>query len=147
MRGDLNSRSTGGTVGGNDTISGGAGNDSIGGKAGDDQLFGDEGHDSIWGDDGDDLIRGGLGNDILVGDNFSGGSGADTFVLAAGEGTDTIVDFEVGTDIIGLADGLTVEDLSVTTSSGNTAIALGDETLAILEGVVVSASEIDYALV
>ncbi len=145
LRGDLNSRSSGGTVGGNDTISGGAGNDSIGGKAGDDQLFGDEGDDIIFGDDGDDLIRGGLGNDLLYGDDFSGGSGADTFVLAAGEGTDTILDFEVGTDIIGLADGLTAEDLTVTTASGSTTIALGDETLAILEGVV-SASEIDYAM-
>jgi Ca2+-binding RTX toxin-like protein len=146
LRGDLNSRSSGGKVGGDDTISGGTGNDRIGGKAGDDELYGDEGNDSIWGDDGDDLIRGGLGNDILVGDNFSGGAGADTFILAAGEGTDTIVDFELGVDIIGLADGLMPEDLSVTTASGSTTIALGDETLAILEGVV-SASEIDYVLV
>ncbi len=145
LRGDLNSRSSGGTVGGNDTLRGGAGNDRIGGKAGDDELFGDEGDDLIYGDDGDDLIRGGLGNDLLFGDDFSGGSGADTFVLAAGEGTDTIIDFEVGTDIIGLADGLTVEDLTVT-PSGSTTIAFGDETLAILDGVVVSTDEIDYAL-
>ncbi|MGB3534454.1 MAG: calcium-binding protein [Microcoleaceae cyanobacterium] len=145
LRGDLNSRSPGGTVGGDDTISGGAGNDRIGGKAGNDELFGDEGNDQIYGDDGDDLIRGGLGNDVLIGDDFSGGSGADTFVLAAGEGSDTIIDFEVGTDIIGLADGLTVEDLTVTASSSSTTIALGDETLAVLEGVV-SGSEIDYAV-
>ncbi len=145
LRGDLNSRNPGGTVGGNDTISGGAGNDRIGGKAGDDELFGDEGNDLIYGDDGNDLIRGGLGNDVLIGDNFSGGSGADTFVLAVGEGTDTIIDFEVGSDIIGLADGLTAEDLTVTASPSSTTIALGDETLAILEGVV-SASEIDYAM-
>ncbi|MGB3535662.1 MAG: SGNH/GDSL hydrolase family protein, partial [Microcoleaceae cyanobacterium] len=146
LRGDLNSRSSGGTVGGNDTISGGAGNDRIGGKAGDDELFGDDGDDQIWGDDGDDLIRGGLGSDVLIGDDFSGGAGADTFVLAAGEGTDTIIDFEVGVDLIGLADGLTVEDLTVTASSSSTTIAFGDETLAVLEGVV-SGSEIDYALV
>ncbi|MGB3402916.1 MAG: SGNH/GDSL hydrolase family protein [Microcoleaceae cyanobacterium] len=146
LRGDLNSRSSGGTVGGNDTLRGGAGNDRIGGKAGDDELFGDEGDDILFGDDGDDLIRGGLGNDLLFGDDFSGGAGADTFVLAAGEGSDTIFDFEVGVDIIGLADGLTVEDLTVTTS-GSTTIAFGDETLAVLESVAVSASEIDYALV
>ena len=146
LRGDLNSRSPGGTVGGDDTISGGAGDDRIGGKAGDDQLFGDEGDDAIWGDDGDDLIRGGLGNDILVGDNFSGGSGADTFVLAAGEGTDTIIDFEIGTDIIGLADGLMAEDLTVTTASGSTTIAFDDEVLASLEGVVVTADQLNYTL-
>jgi 5'/3'-nucleotidase SurE len=134
LRGDLNNRSTGGTVGGNDTISGGLGNDQIGGKAGNDQLFGDEGDDFIWGDDGDDLMSGGLGNDTLTGDDFSGGEGTDTFVLAVGEGTDTIVDFEVGIDVIALAN-LTFTDLSLTSENGNTLITFGDETLAILEGV------------
>ena len=95
LRGE-GTRAPGGPVGGNDIIHGGDGNDRIGGKGGDDKLYGDAGNDSIWGDDGDDLIRGGLGNDVLVGDDFSGGAGADTFVLAAGEGSDTIVDFEVG---------------------------------------------------
>ncbi|MDY7021451.1 MAG: ExeM/NucH family extracellular endonuclease, partial [Cyanobacteriota bacterium] len=136
LRGDLDSRqSQVNLVGGNDTISGGAGNDRIGGKAGNDQLFGDEGDDQIWGDDGDDLIRGGLGNDILLGDDFSGGEGSDTFILAVGEGTDTIVDFEVGVDLIGLADGLTAEMLSISTQGNNTIIAVGDETLATLNGV------------
>ncbi len=137
LRGDLNSRSPGGNVGGNDTIFGGLGNDQIGGKGGNDSLFGDEGDDLIWGDDGDDILRGGLGNDTLTGDDFSGGEGADMFVLAANEGTDTIVDFEVGIDVIGLAN-LTFADLSLTSESGNTAIAFGDETLAIIEGVDVS---------
>jgi hypothetical protein len=145
LRGDLNSRSPGGTVGGDDTISGGAGNDRIGGKAGDDELYGDEGNDFIWGDNGDDLIRGGLGDDVLTGDDFSGGTGADTFILAAGEGTDTIVDFEVGVDVIGLADGLMPDDLSVTTAAGESTIALSNETLAIFTGVV-TGDEIDYIL-
>lgn len=131
LRGDLNNRSPQGKQGGDDLIFGGAGNDRIGGKGGNDQLFGDAGDDAIWGDDGDDLLRGGLGNDRLTGDNFSGGQGADTFVLAAGEGTDTITDFEIGIDFIGLADGLSFGSL---TFSGDT-ISLGDETLAILQGV------------
>ncbi|MEL6381247.1 MAG: esterase-like activity of phytase family protein [Cyanobacteria bacterium J06626_18] len=130
LRGDLNSRSSGGKVGGDDIIHGGAGNDRIGGKAGDDQLFGDAGDDAIWGDDGDDLLRGGLGNDTLTGDDFSRGQGSDTFVLAMGEGTDTIVDFEVGTDFIGLADGLTFADLSF----GGNEIVAGGEVLAIVQG-------------
>ncbi|MDY7020709.1 MAG: alkaline phosphatase D family protein, partial [Cyanobacteriota bacterium] len=139
LRGDFNSRDSGGFVGGNDTINGGLGNDQIGGKAGDDILNGDEGNDSIWGDDGDDLIRGGLGNDILTGDDFSGGQGSDVFVLAIGEGTDTITDFEVGVDLIGLAEGLTFAELSI---SGNT-IAVGDEILAtVLE--VTELSESDF---
>ncbi|MGD1805461.1 alkaline phosphatase [Dapis sp. BLCC M126] len=128
LRGDKNSRSSGRSQGGDDTIFGGLGDDRIGGKGGDDELYGDEGNDSIWGDDGDDLIRGGLGDDVLTGDDFSGGQGSDTFILAVGEGTDTIVDFEVGTDFIGLADGLMFGDLSFT---GNSIIS-GEETLAVL---------------
>ncbi|MEL7036136.1 MAG: esterase-like activity of phytase family protein [Cyanobacteria bacterium J06592_8] len=139
LRGDADSRSTGGTVGGNDTINGGSGDDNIGGKAGDDELFGGEGDDQIWGDDGDDILRGGLGNDTLTGDDFSGGQGSDIFVLAIGEGTDTITDFEVGVDVIGLAESLTVADLSI---SGNT-ISVGDEILAtVLE--VTELSESDF---
>jgi Ca2+-binding RTX toxin-like protein len=131
LRGDRNSRRPGGTVGGDDIIRGGNGNDRIGGKGGNDILFGDAGDDQIWGDDGDDIIRGGLGNDILVGDNFSGGQGSDIFVFAIGEGTDTILDFEVGIDFIGLADGLTFADLTF----GGNSIFAGSETLAILNGV------------
>ncbi|MBW4545895.1 MAG: hypothetical protein KME25_15820 [Symplocastrum torsivum CPER-KK1] len=135
LRGDLNSREPGGTVGGDDQIYGGAGNDRIGGKAGNDSLYGDEGDDQIYGDAGDDLIRGGLGNDILVGDDFSGGTGRDTFVLAAGEGTDTILDFQVGIDFIGLADGLSFGQLAIAQEENNTLISFNDETLALLTGI------------
>lgn len=143
LRGDRNSRRTqDGQAGGDDIIFGGAGNDRIGGKTGNDTLYGDEGDDTIWGDDGDDLIFGGAGNDTLIGDNFSQGTGADTFVLAAGEGTDTILDFEVGTDFIGLAGGLTQAQLSF---EGN-AIKLGNETLAVLEGVT-DVAVVDFTIV
>jgi len=135
LRGDFNSRSSNNTLGGDDVIYGGAGSDRIGGKAGNDSLFGQNGDDQIWGDAGDDLLRGGLGNDTLFGDNGSGGDGSDTFILAAGEGTDTIGDFEVGEDFIGLADGLTFGQLSVTQEGNNTVISFGDETLAILNQV------------
>lgn len=126
LRGDLNRRDSQVGIGNDDLIRGGAGNDRIGGKGGNDTLFGESGDDLIWGDDGDDILRGGLGNDTLTGDDFSGGSGSDTFVLAIGEGTDTIVDFEVGTDFIGLADGLSFASL---TFSGNN-ILVGEATLA-----------------
>ncbi|MDY6782287.1 MAG: 5'-nucleotidase C-terminal domain-containing protein [Cyanobacteriota bacterium] len=135
LRGDRNSRSPGGRKGGDDLIFGGAGNDRIGGKAGNDQLFGDEGDDVIFGDDGDDLLRGGLGNDILTGDDFSGGQGSDTFVLAVGEGTDTIVDFEMGVDFIGLAEGLTFGQLNISQQGTDAEIAVDSETLAILNDV------------
>ncbi|NER85436.1 MAG: hypothetical protein F6K42_39290, partial [Leptolyngbya sp. SIO1D8] len=73
-------------------------------------------------------LRGGLGNDTLTGDDFSGGQGADTFALAVGEGTDTIVDFEVGIDTLQIIGVSSLNDLSL---SGNS-IAFGDEVLAIL---------------
>lgn len=138
LRGDLNNRSPGGSLGGNDIIYGGAGNDRIGGKGGADQLYGEDGDDRIWGDDGDDLLRGGLGNDTLVGDDFSGGRGDDTFVLAVGEGTDTILDFQVGEDLIGLANGLSFGQLSLSQNGSSTLINFDDETLAILMEVNVS---------
>jgi alkaline phosphatase len=135
LRGDLNSRlPQGDTAGGDDILFGGAGDDRIAGKAGDDQLFGEAGNDSLWGDDGDDLLRGGLGNDILTGDDFSGGNGRDIFVLAESEGTDTILDFEVGIDFIGLAGGLTYEDLFIGQSGSTAVINLGDENLAFVNG-------------
>ena len=129
LRGDLNDRGAGGTIGGDDILWGGSGRDRLGGKAGNDTLFGGDGDDALWGDDGDDLLQGGLGNDTLTGDDFSGGSGADIFVLASGMGTDLIVDFEIGTDLIGLADGLTFDELSFAGSRIN----LGGETLAVID--------------
>ena len=135
LRGDRHNRGAGGTVGGDDVIYGGDGDDFIGGKAGDDSLYGESGDDFIWGDHGDDLLRGGLGDDTLTGDDASGGSGSDTFVLALGEGTDTIVDFTLGEDLIGLADGLMFGQLAITQADDNTLIQVGEETLAILNGV------------
>ena len=145
LRGDDNSRSPGGVDGGNDTIFGGAGDDRIGGKGGNDELHGEEGDDLIWGDDGDDILRGGLGDDMLTGDDFSGGSGADLFILAAGEGTDTIIDFEVGIDMIGL-DGLSVDQISTMSDGSNTMMMVDDEMLAVLVGVA-DASQVDIAVV
>ncbi|MEB3278647.1 MAG: FG-GAP-like repeat-containing protein [Lyngbya sp.] len=135
LRGDLNNRSPGGSDGGNDTLIGGKGDDRIGGKGGDDELFGGEGEDQLFGDDGDDLLRGGLGSDTLTGDDSSGGEGMDTFVLAEGEGIDTIVDFELGIDLIGLAEGITPDQLSITANGNDTEISLGDNVLAVLSGV------------
>ena len=152
LRGDLNSRSPqNGEAGGNDIIFGGSGNDSIGGKAGNDILSGDAGDDLIWGDAGDDILMGVTGNDILVGDNFSGGSGSDLFVFGNGDGTDTILDFEVGIDRIGLVEGeLVFEDLTLTQDGSNTLLGVADsgEVLAVLNNVEASALGTDsFAMV
>ena len=136
LRGDFNRRDPGNDNGGNDTIYGLDGDDRIGGKGGDDKLFGDQGDDAIWGDDGDDLLYGGLGDDVLTGDNFSGGSGADRFVLAVGAGTDTITDFETGIDLIGLANGLIFDDLSLGQRNSVATISADGEVLAQLNNIV-----------
>ena len=52
-------------------------------------------------------------------------------MFAAGEGIDTITDFSLGTDKIGLTEGLTFGNLSF---SGNE-ILMGSDVLAVLTGV------------
>ena len=135
LRGDRNRFNDGGTFGGDDVIYGGDGNDRIGGKAGDDTLYGDAGDDRLWGDDGDDVLWGGGGDDILTGDNDSGGRGSDTFVLAFEAGTDTITDFEVGTDFIGLFGTLSFGQLSIRQAAEDALISFNQQTLAILSGI------------
>lgn len=152
LRGDLNSRKTQDSEpGGDDIIFGGEGSDRIGGKAGNDILSGDAGDDLIYGDSGDDILMGVTGDDTLVGDNFSDGSGNDLFVFGNGDGTDTILDFEVGIDFIGLVDGeLVFEDLTLTQDAANTLLGVADsgETLVILNNVQASAlGESDFAIV
>ncbi|MBE9062920.1 hypothetical protein IQ256_18340 [cf. Phormidesmis sp. LEGE 11477] len=152
LRGDLNNRSTQDNIaGGDDIIFGGEGSDRIGGKSGNDILSGDVGDDFIWGDDGDDIIKGGIGNDTLVGDNFSKGSGSDLFVFGIGNGTDTILDFEVGIDRIGLVEGeLLFAELMLMQDGSSTllGVASSNETLAILNNVQASAlSESSFEVV
>lgn len=66
----------------------------------DDFLFGKQGKDELFGLGGDDFLNGEQGKDELT-----GGEGDDTFVFTKGSGKDTIMDFEVGSDIIQIAKG------------------------------------------
>jgi Ca2+-binding RTX toxin-like protein len=120
---------------GSDILTGTAGNDSIDGGNGSDILFGNAGNDTLIGGIGTDFLVGGAGDDLLDGGNGSdtlrGGLGEDIFVFAAGEGIDTITDFSLGTDKIGLTGGLTFGQLSF---SGNQ-IRIGSDVLAVLTGV------------
>ena len=111
---------------GNDSLIGNAGNDALIGGKGTDFLVGSAGNDLLNGDNGDDTLRGGLGTDTLT-----GGNGQDIFVFAAIEGIDTITDFKLGTDQIGLTEGLTFGNLSFW---GNQ-ILMGSDVLAVLTGV------------
>ena len=83
---------------GDDVLRGGEGRDQLDGGTGDDWLFGGEGSDTLDGGDGDDLLAGGEGNNQLF-----GGAGADTFVFGPGNGTDEIIDFGDGEDVIDLS--------------------------------------------
>ncbi|TCP44298.1 Hint domain-containing protein [Rhodovulum marinum] len=74
-----------------DTIQGGAGNDTIYGYDDADSLSGDDGQDVLFGGADDDTLTGGLGDDALT-----GGEGDDRFVYVAGDGADTIADFNAG---------------------------------------------------
>ena len=68
---------------------------------------------------------------------YRGGTGSDTFLLPSfrdEEGTDNIVDFDLSDDVIGLSDGISFDDLTL---SGNS-ILLEELTLANLEGIEVS---------
>ncbi len=51
----------------------------------------------------DDVLTGTAENDLFV-----GGEGSDTFNFATGSGTDTVADFEVGTDTLAITDGMMV---------------------------------------
>ena len=117
------------------SITGGAGHDTLLGSAGNDILLGLEGNDNIVGNAGDDLIRGGLGHDVLTGDNLAGGQGDDIFILAAGQGTDLILDFEIGHDLIGLEDGLTFGALTLNSNQNSTFIQFGEDVLAEVQGI------------
>jgi Ca2+-binding RTX toxin-like protein len=139
---------------GNDLLDGGKGIDLLDGGDGDDTLTGNQGDDSLTGNVGNDLLTGGAGNDVLDGgegdntlsggagkDTLIGGSGKDTFVLVAGSGPDTISNFIVGSDRLGLTNNLTFEQLKIDRGAGNntsnTLIRLQgqDELLASLIGV------------
>lgn len=108
------------------------------GTPGNDYLVGTFETDFIYGWAGNDILIGGLGQDIL-----GGGPGFDTFVLPTKEATanpflaDTIVDFQLGVDRIGLTDGLTASNLALIPLNNHTAIqiAANNQTLGVVAGV------------
>jgi len=97
--------------------------DSIEGTDLSERIEGGAGNDSLVGGTGDDVLAGGSGADLLI-----GGGGKDIFYVGAGAREDTIADFEFGSDRIGLAGGLTLDELSFV---GNN-VQLGDTVLVTL---------------
>ena len=73
---------------------------------------------------------------VLENDRLHGNDGNDTFVLAAGMGTDTIYDFEDNLDSLQLDGGISFGQLDIIQTGSSTRIKLLDtgEILAILKG-------------
>jgi|GEM_PF-680716 len=141
---------------GNDTLDGVAGNDTLFGAAGNDNLTGGDGDDLLRGQSGNDILDGGAGNDSLFGGNqfdqltggngddvlsggngitiYNGGAGKDLFVIQNELQTDWIQDFELGTDTVGLVDGVTYDQLEIA-GSDNSFISYQDKQIGVLIGV------------
>ncbi|WP_017999646.1 calcium-binding protein [Paracoccus sp. N5] len=117
------------TGAGNDILTGNALTNTLTASAGNDRIAGMGGHDRLFGQAGADRLRGGLGNDTL-----HGGPGADSFVFAAGDGADRILDFVDGQDRIVIESGaerfaeLRITDLGADAriSFGNVVIVLAN---------------------
>ena len=103
-----------------DFLSGGAGNDTITGANTDDTIVGGDGDDLLSGRENTDTLEGGAGNDTLEGgaddDLLTGGEGDDTFIYAAGDGDDTITDFNTGNSGT-LSDGISTNNDSIDLSA------------------------------
>ena len=117
--------------GGDDTLSGNKGNDIISGGSANDLLLGGKGDDNLSGGEGNDTLIGAAGADLLI-----SGAGRDVFVLGVGAGTDTLIDFQKGQDLIGLSGGLSFNQLRVTPGDFITTIEIASngEVLASIPG-------------
>ena len=92
-------------------ISAGSGDDTIKAGAGNDILSGGSGNDKLYGEAGNDILYGGTGDDYL-----EGGVGADTYYFEAGDGNDTIYNYDTvnhGEDRIIFGKGIRPEDITI----------------------------------
>ncbi len=105
--------------------SGGAGNDTF--------FLGTNGR--ALGGDGNDKFFAGSGG----GNSLSGGAGVDQFWIANGEvptAANTVLDFQIGTDVIGISGiGATAATLVLTQVGADTSIGFGGQSLAVLKGI------------
>ena len=129
----------------NDIIFGGNGNDTFDATSGlgGNRMSGDAGNDIFYLGKGDRAL-GGAGNDKFYvqsgGSNLlSGGAGNDQFWLASGQLPDapnTILDFQIGTDVIGFAGsaglGINATTIKLNQVGNDTNILLGTQVLGVL---------------
>lgn len=123
---------------GRDKLKGGSGEDRLFGQRGDDKLNAGRGDDELYGGAGDDRLKGGDGSDLLYGeagdDTLVGGAGADDFVFDGTDGTDTVRDFEAGTDRIVVYRGVTEDDVTARSTDRGVVLSFED-TEVLLRGV------------
>jgi endonuclease/exonuclease/phosphatase family metal-dependent hydrolase len=118
----------------------GKGGNRMSGGAGDDKFFLGFGDRALGGDGNDQFFASSGGNNLL-----SGGSGADQFWIfnaSAPSAANTILDFQLGTDVIGIS-GTTSATLSLSQVGADTAIAFSGQTIATLSGI--QASSLSFA--
>ncbi|WP_373544695.1 choice-of-anchor I family protein [Chamaesiphon sp.] len=153
-----------GASAGNNRIDTGSGNDTVF-VANGDRSFGSTGDDTFEANDAKDYrISAGAGNDTLFlgangralggdgndrffvgaggGNLLSGGAGADQFWIANAEipsAANTILDFQIGTDVIGIQGakslGISATTLKLNQIGADTNIDFGGKTLAVLTGI------------
>ena len=95
-------------------------------------------NDRALGGDGNDIFKVSLGGGNLI----SGGAGADQFWIVNAElpkATNTVLDFQLGTDVIGIQGtvslGITTSTLKLNQVGGDTAIVFNNQTLATLTSI------------
>jgi hypothetical protein len=74
-------------------------------------------------------LSGGEGQDVLI-----GSGGADIFVINTLGDNDLIQDFDFGEDIIGLSDGVTFDQLTVTQGEDSAILSYQDQAIASISG-------------
>ncbi|WP_404786991.1 alkaline phosphatase [Altericista sp. CCNU0014] len=115
----------------------GKGGNRMSGGAGDDLFFLGKGDRALGGDGNDEFYVQSGGDNLL-----SGGAGNDQFWIANGEvpsGPNTVLDFQIGTDVIGIYGaaslGISATTLTLNQVGADTSILLGGQTLATLTGI------------
>ena len=115
----------------------GVGNNCVDAGSGDDVIYVSQNDRALGGAGDDKFFVGSGGNNIM-----SGGAGADQFWIVSGEipeAANTIVDFEIGSDVIGILGsaglGISQDTLTLNEMDGNTEVGFGGNTLAMLNNV------------